>query len=89
MIIAQIIFTIFTYCCLNNLSEKRLKIRAIQNTVVLKIKIVMPRTPFLILSNQYMQFFYSLLLFTLFSPGIEFLPSLVLLSARDNKFINK
>ena len=57
MIIAQIIFTIFTYCCLNNLSEKRLKIRAIQNTVVLKIKIVMSRTPFVILSNQYMQFF--------------------------------
>ena len=65
MIIAQIIFTIFTYCCLNNLSEKRLKIRAIQNTVVLKIKIVMIHAPFVIL------------------------PSLVLLSVRDNKFINE
>ena len=50
MIIAQIIFTIFTYCCLNNLSEKRLKIRAIQNTVVLKIKIVMVHTPFVIVN---------------------------------------
>ena len=49
MIIAQIIFTIFTYCCLNNLSEKRLKIRAIQNKAVFKIKIVMVHTPFVIL----------------------------------------
>ena len=51
MIITQIIFTIFTYCCLNNLSEKRLKTRAIQNTVVLKIKIVMVYTPFVILPS--------------------------------------
>jgi len=52
MIIVQIIFTIFTYCCLNNLSEKRLNTSATQNKVVLKIKIVMIHTPFVILLIQ-------------------------------------
>ena len=52
MIIVQIIFTIFTYCCLNNLSEKRLNTSATQNKVVLKIKIVMSHTPFVILLIQ-------------------------------------
>jgi len=49
MIIAQIIFTIFTYCCLNNLSEKRVNTSATQNKVVLKVMI---HTPFVILLIQ-------------------------------------
>ena len=48
-IIAQIIFPIFTYCCLNNLSEKRVNTSATQNKVVLKVMI---HTPFVILLIQ-------------------------------------
>ena len=48
-IIAQIIFAIFTCCCLNNLSEKRVNPIATQSKVILKIEIVTASTPFVIL----------------------------------------
>ena len=51
MIIVQIILPTFA-CGLNNLSDKRINTRATQNKVVLKIEIVMDRTPFVILFIQ-------------------------------------
>ena len=48
MIIVQIILPTFA-CGLNNLSDNKVKARATQNKVVLKIEIFMVSTPFVIL----------------------------------------